>query len=108
LIYINAMLEALDQEMAVFNLDERVNFRPAGTSRFAHGRGVHLNNDTSSGRLATIQTIEAPLAEACAIEQGMMLKNVALMSQALGPDGYPCPHLLGYFAERMYRPATTT
>ena len=46
------MLEALDQEMAVFNLDERVNFRPAGNSRFAHGRGVHLNNDTSSGRLA--------------------------------------------------------
>ena len=52
MIYINAMLEALDQEMAVFNLDERVNFRPAGNSRFAHGRGVHLNNDTSSGRLA--------------------------------------------------------
>jgi len=61
-IYINAMLEAFDEEMAIFVLDERANFRPAGISRFAQSKGGHLNNDTSSGRMATIQTIEASLA----------------------------------------------
>jgi hypothetical protein len=69
------MLEAFDEEMAIFVLDERANFRPAGISRFAKSKGGHLNNHTSSGRMATIRTIEASLAEACAIEQGMVLQK---------------------------------
>jgi hypothetical protein len=104
-IYINAMLEAFDEEMAVFVLDERANFRPAGISRFARSKGGHLNNDTSSGRLATIQALEASLAEACAIEQGMVLQNVALMSQALGLGGYPnfARHEFGWFEALGFR-----
>jgi hypothetical protein len=98
-IYINAILETFDEEMAVFVLDERANFRPAGVSRFALSKGGHLNNDASSGRLATIQAIESSLAEACAIEQGMVLQNVALMGQALGLGGYPnfAAHPFGWF-----------
>jgi hypothetical protein len=98
-IYINVMLETFDEEMAVFVLDERANFRPAGISRFARSKGGHLNNDASSGRLATIQAIEASLAEGCAIEQGMVLQNLALMSQALGLGGYPnfAAHPFGWF-----------
>jgi hypothetical protein len=104
-IYINAMLEAFDEEMAIFVVDERANFRPAGISRFAQSKGGHLNNDASSGRMATIQAIEASLAEACAIEQGMVLQNLALMSQALGLGGYPnfARHEFGWFQALGFR-----
>jgi hypothetical protein len=104
-IYINAMLEAFDEEMAVFVLDERANFRPAGISRFARSKGGHLNNDPSSGRLATIQTIETSLAEACAIEQGMVLQNIGLMGQALGLGGFPnfARHEFGWFEALGFR-----
>ena len=104
-IYVNAMLEAFDEEMAIFVVDERANFRPAGISRFAQSKGGHLNNDTSSGRMATIQSIEASLAEACAIEQGMVLQNLALMSQALGLGGYPnfARHEFGWFQALGFR-----
>jgi hypothetical protein len=104
-IYINAMLEAFDEEMAVFVLDERANFRPAGISRFARSKGGHLNNDTSSEHLATIQALETSLAEACAIEQGMVLQNIALMSQALGLGGYPnfARHEFGWFEALGFR-----
>jgi hypothetical protein len=104
-IYVNALLEAFDEEMALFVVDERANFRPAGISRFAQSKGGHLNNDTSSGRMATIQAIEASLAEACAIEQGMVLQNVALMSQALGLGGYPnfARHEFGWFQALGFR-----
>jgi hypothetical protein len=104
-IYVNALLEAFDEEMALFVVDERANFRPAGISRFAQSKGGHLNNDTSSGRMATIQAIEASLAEACAIEQGMVLQNLALMSQALGLGGYPnfARHEFGWFQALGFR-----
>ncbi len=104
-IYVNALLEAFDEEMALFVVDERANFRPAGISRFAQSKGGHLNNDTSSGRMATIQAIEASLADACAIEQGMVLQNLALMSQALGLGGYPnfARHEFGWFQALGFR-----
>jgi len=104
-IYINAMLEAFDETMAIVVLDERANFRPAGISRFARSKGGHLNDDPGSGRLATIQTIETSLAEACAIEQGMMLQNLALMSQALGLGGFPnfARHEFGWFQALGFR-----
>jgi hypothetical protein len=104
-IYVNAMLEAFDEEMAIFVLDERANFRPAGISRFARSKGGHLDSDPSSGRMATIQGIEASLAEACAIEQGMVLQNLALMSQALGLGGYPnfARHEFGWFEALGFR-----
>jgi hypothetical protein len=108
-VYVNAMLEAFDEEMAIFVVDERANFRPAGISRFAQSKGGHLNNDAASGRMATIQTIEASLAEACAIEQGMVLQNLALMSQALGLGGYPnfARHEFGWFQALGFRMGET-
>jgi hypothetical protein len=104
-IYINAMLEAFDETMAIFVLDERANFRPAGVSRFARSKDGHLNDDPGSGRVATVQTIETSLAEACAIEQGMMLQNLALMSQALGLGGFPnfARHEFGWFQALGFR-----
>lgn len=104
-IYVNAMLEAFDEEMAIFALDERASFRPAGISRFARGKGGHLNDDPASGRVATIQAIETSLLEACAIEQGMVLQNLALMGQALGLGGFPnfARHEFGWFQALGFR-----
>jgi hypothetical protein len=96
-IYINAVLEAFDETMALFVLDERNNFRPAGIGQFGKSKGGHL--DDRGGRLATIQAIETSLLEAVAIEQGMVLQNLALMSQALGLGGFPnfARHEYGWF-----------
>jgi hypothetical protein len=104
-IYVNAVLEAFDETMAIFVLDERANFRPAGLSRFARSKGGHLDDDPASGRVATVQAIETSLAEACAIEQGMVLQNLALMSQALGLGGFPnfARHEFGWFEALGFR-----
>lgn len=104
-IYVNAVLEAFDETMAIFVLDERANFRPAGISRFARSKGGHLNDDPGAGRLATVQGLETSLAEACAIEQGMVLQNLGLMSQALGLGGFPnfARHEFGWFQALGFR-----
>ena len=44
-----ALLETFDETMALFILDERANFRPAGIGRFARSKGGHLE-DNLSGR----------------------------------------------------------
>jgi hypothetical protein len=104
-IYVNAVLEAFDETMAIFVLDERASFRPAGISRFARSKGGHLDDDPGSGRVATVQALETSLAEACAIEQGMVLQNLALMGQALGLGGYPnfARHEFGWFQALGFR-----
>ncbi|MFN8472993.1 MAG: hypothetical protein U0822_12465 [Anaerolineae bacterium] len=98
-VYINALLEAFSPEMAYFVRDERNNFQPAGIGRFGKTKGGHLDNEPKSGRTATVQMIEMSLAEAGAVEEGMVLQNLALMSQALGLGGYPnfARHEWGWF-----------
>lgn len=88
-LYINAVLEAFDEDMGLFLLDERNNFQPAGIGRFGRSKGGHLEDDLAAGRAGTIQAIEMSLAEAAAVEQGMVLQNIALMAQALGLGGFP-------------------
>jgi hypothetical protein len=87
-ILINALLEAFDEAMALYIVDERNNFQPAGLGRFGRSKGGHLN-DTDSASLGTIQVIETSLMEAVSVEQGMVLQNIALMAQALGLGGFP-------------------
>ncbi len=103
--YINALLEAFDQEMGLYLLDERANFRPAGITRFARSKGGHLSDDPAAGRLATILAVETSLVEAAAVEQGMMLQNLGLMSQALGLGGFPnfARHESGWFEALGFR-----
>lgn len=104
-IYINAVLEAFDEGMGIFVVDERASFRPAGIGKFANSRGGHLDNDPSHGRLATIQALEMSLAESSAIEQGMVLQNLGLMGQALGLGGYSnfARHEYGWFVALGFR-----
>jgi hypothetical protein len=87
-IYINIMLFILGEDTSYFVVDERNRFRPAGLARFARSRGGHLNDDPRSGLAVTIQAVETLVCEAVAIEQGGMLQNLGLTTQALGLGGF--------------------
>jgi hypothetical protein len=86
---INAVLELFSEEMGIFLRDERAWFRPAGVGRFARSRGGHLHDNAHDLRSATIQMMETALLESMATEHGMVLQNLALMTEALGLGGFP-------------------
>ena len=86
---INALLELFGEDMAVFLRDERAWFRPAGVGRFARSQGGHLHDAPRDLRSATIQMTESALLESMATEHGMVLQNLALMTEALGLGGFP-------------------
>lgn len=99
LMYINGLLEIFNEHTGAFALDERNSFRPAGLARFARSRGGHLEDDPKRGRVATVRQIEQFVTEFVTVEQGMMLQNLGLMSQALGLGGFPnfANHEFGWF-----------
>jgi hypothetical protein len=86
---INALLELFGEDMGVFLRDERAWFRPAGVGRFARSKGGHLHDEPRDLRSATIQMMETSLLESMATEHGMVLQNLALMTEALGLGGFP-------------------
>lgn len=88
-LYINVLLEAFDPSMGLFPLDERRWFQPAGVGRFAKSKGGHLDDNPQDGRIFTIAALESSLKESAAVEQGMMLQNLGLMTQAMGLGGFP-------------------
>jgi hypothetical protein len=75
--------------MGVFFRDERRWFRAAGVGRFARSRGGHLHDDPRDIRTTTVQMLETSLLESMATEHGMVLQNLALMTEALGLGGFP-------------------
>src|SRR6266404_1041374 len=88
-MYINGLLEILNETTGAFILDERNSFRPAGLQSFARSRGGHLEDDPHKLRVATVRQVEQFVTEFVTIEQGMMLQNLGLMAQALGLGGFP-------------------
>ena len=88
-MYVNGLLEILNEHTGAFILDERNNFLPAGLAKFARNRGGHLENDPAKGRVATVRQVEQFVTEFVTAEQGMMLQNLGLMAEALGLGGYP-------------------
>ena len=98
-MYINGLLEILNEQTGAFILDERNNFQPAGLSQFARSRGGHLEDDPHKGRVATTRQIEQFVTEFVTVEQGMMLQNLGLMAEALGLGGFPnfANHEYGWF-----------
>lgn len=88
-MYINGLLEVLNEASGLFILDERAGFRPAGLGRFARSKGGHLDDDPAKGRVATIALVERLVTEFVTVEQGMMLQNLGLMAQTLGLGGFP-------------------
>jgi hypothetical protein len=88
-MYVNGLLEILNETTGAFLLDERNNFLPAGLAKFGRSRGGHLEDDPHKGRVATVRQVEQFVTEFVTVEQGMMLQNLGLMSQALGLGGFP-------------------
>jgi hypothetical protein len=88
-LYINILLSAFSSDFRYFVVDERRGFKPAGVSKFARSRGGTLHDDPRDGRTVTIGFLEAWLFEMAAIEQGSILQNLGLMTQALGIGGFP-------------------
>ena len=87
--YINVLLSAFSEEFGYFVVDERNRFKPPGIAKFARSKGGHLRDDPREGRFATVGFLETWLYEFAAIEQGEMLQNLALMTEALGLGGFP-------------------
>jgi hypothetical protein len=106
-LYINGLLDVLNETTGAFVLDERASFRPAGVGRFARSRGGHLYDDPKAGRVATIELVERLVTEFVTVEQGMMLQNLGLMTQALGLGGFPnfANHEFGWFQALGFRMA---
>ncbi|HZD03837.1 MAG TPA: hypothetical protein VE173_02935, partial [Longimicrobiales bacterium] len=88
-LYINGVLEIFREENGGYVVDERAGFRPAGIRRFARSRGGHLDDDPMTEHTFTIQQLETLVTEFVTVEQGMVLQNLALMTQALGLGGFP-------------------
>jgi hypothetical protein len=88
-LYINILLSVFDEEFRYFVVDERNRFKPPGIVRFARSKGGHLHDDPRDGRFATVGLLETWVYEFAAIEQGGMMQNLALMTQALGLGGFP-------------------
>lgn len=98
-IYINGMLELFDEATEAYVLDERAAFQPAGLKRFARSKGGHLEDDPKKQKVITVQSVETLVTEFVTIEQGMMIQNLALMTEALGLGGFPHwgAHPFGWF-----------
>jgi hypothetical protein len=98
-MYLNGLLEILNETTGAFVLDERNGFRPAGLGKFARSRGGHLEDHPREGRVATVRQVEQFVTEFVTVEQGMMLQNLGLMAQALGLGGFPnfANHEFGWF-----------
>lgn len=104
-MYINGLLEILNEQTGVFLLDERNSFLPAGVAKFARSRGGHLDDDPRNFRVATVRQVEQFVTEFVTIEQGMMLQNLGLMAEALGLGGFPnfANHEFGWFEALGFR-----
>jgi hypothetical protein len=104
-MYINGLLEVLSENTGAFLLDERNHFRSAGLAGFARGHGGHLEDNPHQGKVATVRQVEQFVTEFVTVEQGMMLQNLGLMSQALGLGGFPnfANHEFGWFQALGFR-----
>ena len=79
----------LNEEMGYFLFDERARYRPAGLKPFARSRGGHLHDDPNDLRVGTILEFESYMMELLAVEQGLMLQQLELATEALGLGGFP-------------------
>lgn len=89
-LYLTVLFAALGEEFAYFFHDDRDWLaRAAGIQRFAKSKGGHLHDNVHEGRVGTIDELETYMLELCSIEQGLMLQNLMLATEALGLGGFP-------------------
>ncbi len=104
-MYVNGLLEILNEHTGAFILDERNDFRSAGLAQFGRSRGGHLEDDPHKGRVILMRQVEQFVSEFVTVEQGMMLQNLGLMAEALGLGGFPnfANHEFGWFQALGFR-----
>lgn len=88
-VYINLLLSTFSEDLGYFLIDDRNSFRPAGVGRFARSKGGHLDDDPNHDRVVPMSILESYALESLAIEQGAIIQNLGLMTQALGLGGFP-------------------
>src|SRR5260370_13088817 len=88
-MYINFMLSGFDEQMAVFCVDERNDFKPAGVAKFGRSKGSKLHDDPKETRVVPFLGLEAVILEFMMAEQSFMVHNLSLMEQAMGLGGWP-------------------
>jgi hypothetical protein len=86
--YINLVLILFGEEFSYFVLDDRNWFQAAGIGKFARSNGGSLVDDPKGGRIMTVTMLETMLLEFAAVEQGGIMQNLGLMTQALGLGGF--------------------
>jgi hypothetical protein len=102
---INALLIAFENEWAVFPIDERNRFRPAGVGNLARSKGGHLYDNPREERTVPVGALENSFCEWVAVETGAIIENLCLMTQALGLGGFPhfAGHPYGWFQALGFR-----
>lgn len=93
-LYIDVLLAGFDKKFGYFLIDDRNKFQPAGLGKHSRSKGGHLYDDPKDGRIVPVSMVESWLCEFAAIEQGGMVQNLGLMSQAMGLGGFP--HFVGH------------
>jgi hypothetical protein len=83
------MFMLFGEGMAFCLFDERNGYRPAGLKRFTRSKGGHLHDDPNDFRVATILDFESYIMELAGVEQGLMVQNMHLATEALGLGGFP-------------------
>ena len=86
--YINVLLTAFNEEFGYYLVDDTSRFQPAGVKQFARSKGGHLYDAPAAGRTIPIGVLDTWMHEFAAIEQGGILQNLGLMTQALGLGGF--------------------
>jgi hypothetical protein len=87
-MYINVLFSCFDEQMALYILDERNRFKPAGIKRFGKSQGGRLNDDPDGDRVISVLALETVMVEFMLAEQAFMVHNLSLMEQAMGLGGW--------------------
>jgi hypothetical protein len=89
-LYLTIVFAVMGEEFAYFFHDDRDWLtRAAGIARYGKSKGGHLHDSVNDGRVGTIDEMETYLLELCAFEQGLMIQNIQLATEALGLGGFP-------------------
>lgn len=87
-MYINVVLSAFDEQMALFALDERNWYQPAGIKKFGKSRGGRLHDNPKENRVVSVWALESAISDFMLAEQSFMVHNLSLMEQAMGLGGW--------------------
>jgi hypothetical protein len=87
-MYLNILLSTFDEQMALYVVDERNFYRPAGVGKFAQSRGGKLHDNPKDNRYIPLVFLEAVVLEFVLAEQAFMVHNLSLVEQAMGLGGW--------------------